>query len=134
MKKLIALFLVLICLPGLIGCSQQKEYNIRIVIPAGNQGEFVYSEEVILPRKSKLDIKSIDMNENAEFVLRSVGDTQENVYECQNFHCTNFPKGVPMLIDVEKGTWYKIGVAMKNPANEDIVVVFQVVNAKVRLK
>jgi len=129
MKRLIAFILTLVCVLGLVGCSAQKEYAVRIVVPAGNQGEFVYSEEEISPRKSQLDIKSIDMSEDAEFVLIPVGETQENVYEC-----TNFPKGEPMLINVEKGAWYKIGIAMVNPTDEDIVVVFHIVNAKVRVK
>ena len=34
----------------------------------------------------------------------------------------------------EKGAWYKIGIAMENPTDEDIVVVFHVVNAKVRIE
>ena len=129
MKRLIAFILTLVCVLGLVGCSAQKDYAVRIVVPAGNQGEFVYSEEEISPRKSQLDIKSIDMSEDAEFVLMPVGETQENVYEC-----TNFPKGEQMLIDVEKGAWYKIGIAMENPTDEDIVVVFHIVNAKVRVK
>ena len=129
MRKLIALVLALVCVLGLAGCSAQKEYVIRVVVPAGNQGEFVYSEEEISPRNSQLDIKSIDMSENAEFVLKRVDETQENAYEC-----TNFPKGQPMLIEVEKGTWYKIGIAMENPTDEDIVVVFHVENAKVRIE
>lgn len=129
MKSLIAFILTLVCVLGLVGCSAQKEYAVRIVVPAGNQGEFVYSEEEISPRKSQLDIKSIDMSEDAEFVLMPVSETQENVYEC-----TNFPKGESMLIDVEKGAWYKIGIAMENPTDEDIVVVFHIVNAKVRVK
>ena len=129
MKRLIAFILTLVCVLGLVGCSAQKDYAVRIVVPAGNQGEFVYSEEEISPRKSQLDIKSIDMSEDAEFVLMPVGETQENVYEC-----TDFPKGEPMLIDVEKGTWYKIGIAVENTTNEDIIVVFHVVNAKVRIE
>ena len=38
-----------------------------------------------------------------------------------------------MLIDVEKGAWYKIGIAMENPTDE-VVVVFHVVNAEIRVK
>ena len=129
MKKLIALVLALACVLGLAGCSAQNEYAIRVVVPAGSQGEFVYSDEEISPRKSRLEIKSIDMSEDAEFVLKPVDETQENAYEC-----TNFPKGEPLLIDGEKGAWYKIGVAMENPTDEDIVVVFHVVNVKVRIK
>ena len=129
MKKLMALVLALVYVLGLVGCSAQKEYAIRVVVPAGSQGEFVYSDEEISPRKSRLEIKSIDMSEDAEFVLKPVDETQENAYEC-----TNFPKGEPMLIAVEKGAWYKIGVAMENPTDEDIVVVFHIVNAKVRIE
>ena len=129
MKKLIAFVLALVCVLGLAGCSAQKEYAIRIVVPAGSQGEFVYSDEEISPRKSRLEIKSIDLAEDAEFVLRPIEESQGNIYEC-----TNFPKGEPMLIDVEKGAWYKIGIAMENPTDEDIVVVFHVVNTKIRVR
>ena len=129
MKKLIALVLALVCVLGLVGCSMQSDYAIRIVVPAGSQGEFVYSDEELSPRKSQLDIKSIDMPKDAEFVLKPIDATQENTYEC-----TNFPKGEPMLIEVEKGAWYKIGIAMENPTDEDIVVVFHVVNVKVRIE
>ena len=129
MKRLIAFILTLVCVLGLVGCSAQKEYTVRIVVPAGNQRGFVYSEEEISSHKSRLEIKSIDMPEDAEFVLMPVGEMQENVYEC-----TNFPKGEPMLIDAEKGAWYKIGIAMENPTDEDIVVVFHIVNAKVRIE
>ena len=129
MKKLIALVLALVCVLGLAGCSAQKEYAIRVVVPAESQGEFVYSDEEISPRKSRLEIKSIDLAEDAEFVLKPIDETQENAYEC-----TNFPKGEPMLIDVEKGAWYKIGIAMENPTDEAVVVVFHVVNAEMRVK
>ena len=64
---------------------------------------------------------------DAKFVLKSIDETKDNAYEC-----TNFPKGVPMLIEVEKGAWYKIGISMQNPTDEDFVVVFHVENVKVR--
>ena len=129
MKRLIALVLVLVSVLCLVGCTMQSEYAIRIVVPAGSQGEFIYSDEEISPRKSRIEIKSIDLAEDAEFVLKPIEELQENIYEC-----TNFPKGEPMLIDVEKGTWYKIGIAMENPTDEDIVVVFHVVNTKIRVR
>ena len=129
MKRLIVFILTLVCVWGLVGCSMQSDYAIKIVVPAGSQGEFVYSDEELSPHKSQLDIKSIDMPMDAEFVLKPIDATQENTYEC-----TNFPKGEPMLIEVEKGAWYKIGIAMDNPTDEDIVVVFHVVNVKVRIE
>ena len=129
MKQLIALVLALACVLGSAGCSAQREYAIRVVIPVDSQEEFVYSDEEISPRKSQIEIKSIDMPEDAKFVLKPVDETQENAYEC-----TNFPKGEPMLIALEKGAWYKIGVALENPTDEDIVVVFHVINVKVRVE
>ena len=128
MKKLMVLVLALACVLGLAGCSAQKEYAIRVVVPAGSQGQFVYSDEEISPRKSRLEIKSVDLAEDAEFILKPIGESQVNIFEC-----TNFPKGESMLIDVEKGAWYKIGIAMENPTDKDIVVVFHVINAKVRM-
>ena len=129
MKRMIAFILTLVCVWGLVGCSMQSDYAIRIVVPAGSQGEFVYSDEEMSPRKRQLDVKSIDMPKDAEFVLKPIDATQENTYEC-----TNFPKGEPILIEVEKGAWYKIGIAMENPTDEDIIVVFHVVNVKVRIE
>lgn len=127
MKKLITLLLALVCVLGLSGCSSQKQYSIQIVVPAGHQGAFLYAEEEILSHNSRLEIISIDMPEEAKFVLKPMEDIQENPYEC-----TNFPKGEPMLIDVEKGAWYQIGIAVENPSHEDLMIVFHVVGAKVR--
>lgn len=129
MKKLIAFVLALVCVLGLAGCSTQKEYAIKVVVPAGSKGEFIYSDEEISSSKSRLEIKSIDMPEDAEFVLKPADTTQENTYQC-----TDFPKGEPMLIDVEEGAWYKFGIAVENTTDEDIIVVFHVVNAKVRIE
>ena len=129
MKKLITFVLALVCMFGLAGCSAQKEYAISVVVPAGSQGEFVYSDEELAPRKGRIEIKSIDLPGDAVFVLQPIGESQGNIYEC-----THFPKGEPMLIDAEKGAWYKIGIAMANPTDEDIVVVFHVTNVTIRIE
>ena len=42
--------------------------------------------------------------------------------------------GQPLLVDVEKGAWFKIGIALQNPTGEDIVVGITVENVKVRIK
>ena len=60
MKKLIMFVLALVCVIGLAGCSAQKEYAIRVVVPAGSQGEFVYSDEEISPQKNRLELKAIN--------------------------------------------------------------------------
>ena len=40
----------------------------------------------------------------------------------------------PILIDVEKGAWFKIGIVLQNPTDEDIVVGITVENVKVRIE
>ena len=128
MKKLITFVLALVCVFALAGCSAQREFAIKVVVPAGSRGEFVYSDEELSPRMGRFEVKSIDLPEDARFVLKPIDESQGNIYEC-----TNFPKGEPMLIDAERGAWYKIGVAMDNPTDEDIVVVFHVVNVIIRI-
>ena len=129
MKKLTVLVLTLVCVLGLVGCNVQSEYAVSITVPAGNRAEFVCSDEEISPRKSRVEIKSADMPKDAKFVLKPVDATQGDAFEC-----TDFPKGEPMLIEAEKGVWYKIGIAVENPADEDIVVVFHIKNVKVRIE
>lgn len=128
MKNYIVLFLVLICLFSLVGCNAKLDYNIKIVVPAGSQGEFVYSDEEISPVKDQLTVKSIDIPEEATFVIEPIGDSDDKTYEC-----TNFPKGEPMIIDIENGTWVKIGISMQNPTEEDFVIIINLEKAKVRI-
>ena len=54
---------------------------------------------------------------------------EENAYER-----TYFTKGEPIIVDVEKGAWFKVGVAMENPTDEDIVVSIHVEHVRVRNK
>ena len=66
---------------------------------------------------------------STEVVLKPIEVTEENAYER-----TYLDRGEPLLIDVEKGAWFKIGVALQNPTGEDIVVGITVENVKVRIK
>ena len=127
MKKLIAFLLVLACALGLFGCVAPTNYNIRIVIPAGSKAEFVYADEEIAPLSNQFTIKSIDVVDDTRIELKAVGAEQENV-------STHLDRGQALLIDTKKGTWFKIGVAIQNPTDEDIVVVINVENVKVRIE
>lgn len=129
MKKRIVFLMTLVCVLGIVGCGAKNDYNIRITVPAGSQGELIYSDEEISSLKKQLTISSIDLSEDAEFVLKPVAEDEENAYEC-----TDFPKGEPMIINVEKGAWYKIGITMQNSTDEDMVVVFNVEHVKVRIE
>lgn len=55
--------------------------------------------------------------------------TQEQAYQS-----TYMTPGMPVKLDVEKGAWYKIGVNVQNPTEEDIDVYVQVSNVEVRIR
>lgn len=127
MKKFAAFALALFFIVGLIGCSTQSEYSIRIVIPAGSQAEMVYSEEEISPLDNQLTMKSIDVSDGTGVVLKAVETEIEDI-------STFFTKGEPMIVYAEKGAWDRIGIAVQNPTDEDIIVVINVENVEVRIE
>ena len=135
MKKLIALALALVCILAWVIWVQGETYTIHVTVPAGTMNEFVYiedfiySDEEISPQKKQLTLKSIDLPDGTEFVLKPIVVTEENAYER-----TYLDRGEPVLINVEKGAWFKIGIALQNPTDEDIEVGITVENVKVRIK
>ena len=135
MKKLIALALALVCILAWVIWGQGETQTIHVTVPAGTMNEFVYiedfiySDEEISPQKKQLTLKSIDLPDGTEFVLKPIVVTEENAYER-----TYLDRGEPVLINVEKGAWFKIGIALQNPTDEDIEVGITVENVKVRIK
>ena len=133
MKKLIPLILVLVGIFAWFVWGQGETYTVQITVPAGTMDEFVYIEDFIYsdaeisPQKNQLELKTIDVPDYTEFVLKPIEVTEENAYER-----TYFDKGRPLVIDVEKGAWFQIGIALQNPTDEDLVVNITVENVKVR--
>lgn len=115
--------------------GQGETYTLQVTVPAGTVDEFVYIEdfiytdEEISPQKNRLELKAINVPDRTEFVLKPIEVTEENAYER-----TYFSNGEPVLIDVEKGGWFKIGIAMQNPTDEDIVVSITAEHVKVRIE
>ena len=135
--KAIVLILVL-ALAGVLAWvlwGQGESYTVHVTVPACTTGEFVYiedfiySDEEISPQKDRLELKAINIPDRTEFVLKPIKVTEENAYER-----TYLDNGQPLLIDVEKGAWFLIGIALQNPTDEDIVVGITVENVKVRIK
>ena len=135
MKKLIPLVLVLVVVLAWFVWGRGETYTIHITVPAGTTDEFVYiedfiySDEEISPQKNRLELKAINIPDRTEFVLKPIEVKEENAYER-----TYLDNGQPLLVDVEKGAWFKIGIALQNPTGEDIVVGITVENVKVRIK
>ena len=131
----VVMFLVLAVILVWVVWRQGKTYTIHVTVPAGTMDElvyiedFIYSDEEISPQKSRLELKAINIPDRTEVVLKPIEVTEENAYER-----TFLDNGQPLLIDVEKGAWFKIGIALQNPSDEDIVVGITVENVKVRIE
>ncbi len=106
----------------------QSQYNIKIVIPAGSEEAFVYSEEEISPQRNYIVISSGDNLGDTEVVLKAVEVTEENAYEP-----TYLTPGMPVEMYAEKDAWFKIGVNVQNPTDTDKVVYVTVSPVEVRI-
>ena len=122
---------VIVCV-GVAVCfltnPKQDRYTLRIVVPAGSQEEFVYTDEEVSTVRNSIKIWSGDGLGDTEVLLFPVNKTAETGYIA-----TYLTHGMPVEFDAEKDTWFKIGVNMQNPTNEDIIVYVEVENVEVRI-
>lgn len=122
---------VIICV-GVAACfltnPKQDRYILRIVVPAGSQEEFVYTEEEVSTVRNSIKIWSGDGLGDTEVLLFPVNKTAETGYTA-----TYLTHGMSVEFDAENDTWFKIGVNMQNPTNEDIIVYVEVENVEVRI-
>ena len=107
---------------------KQDRYTLRIVVPAGSQEEFAYTDEEVSTVRNSIKIWSGDGLGDTEVLLFPVNKTAETGYTA-----TYLTHGMPVEFDAEKDTWFKIGVNMQNPTNEDIIVYVEVENVEVRI-
>ena len=122
---------VIVCV-GVAVCfltnPKQDRYTLRIVVPAGSQEEFVYTDEEVSTVRNSIKIWSGDGLGDTEVLLFPVNKTAETGYTA-----TYLTHGLPVEFDAEKDTWFKIGVNMQNSTNEDIIVYVEVENVEVRI-
>ena len=122
---------VIVCV-GVADCfltnPKQDRYTLRIVVPAGSQEEFVYTDEEVSTVRNSIKIWSGDGLGDTEVLLFPVNKTAETGYTA-----TYLTHGMPVEFDAEKDTWFKIGVNMQNSTNEDIIVYVEVENVEVRI-
>ena len=115
--------------------GQGGSYTVHVTVPAGTVDEFVYiedffySEEEISPQKNRLELKAINIPDRTEFVLKPIEVKEENAYER-----TYLDNGQPLLVDVEKGAWFKIGVSIQNDTDTDKIVYVEVEGVEVRIE
>ena len=118
------------------GCDKQTEFEIGITIPAHTEDfnyieDFIYSNEEISTNRNYLilSIDSDDDLEKAEIVLKPIEYEEENAYERMLI-----TPGKAVKIDVEKGAWFKIGVAVNNDTDDDMTVYVNVKDVDVRIE
>ena len=122
---------VIVCV-GVAVCfltnPKQDSYTLRIVVPAGSQEKFVYTDEEVSTIRNSIKIWSGDGLGDTEVILSPVNKTTETRYTA-----TYLTHGMPVEFNAEKDTWFKIGVNMQNSTNEDIIVYVEVENVEVRI-
>ena len=122
---------VIVCV-GVAVCfltnPKQDSYTLRIVVPAGSQEKFVYTDEEVSTIRNSIKIWSGDGLGDTEVLLFPVNKTAETGYTA-----TYLTHGMSVEFDAEKDTWFKIGVNKQNSTNEDIIVYVEVENVEVRI-
>lgn len=107
----------------------RDSFDIKIVIPAGNQEYFVYSHEEISPTKRQIIVSSGSNLGDTEVILKPVEVKEENAYD----EATYLTPGMPVRMNAERGAWFQIGVSVPNPTEEDKVVFVKVKHINVRI-
>lgn len=92
-----------------------RSYQVGIVIPAGGQDEFYYSDQEISPIGNTIKIYAGEGCGDTMVTLQAV-EAKERV----EYQPTYITPGMAVRMDVEKGGWFKIGIARQNPTDEDI--------------
>ena len=141
MKKLIVLILALISLLTLAGCGGRGEnHTLEFTIPAGftdafsfsdkalDYDAFIYSAEEISPTRKTLTLKAGAGYSSVPVILKVVECREENAYEP-----ILLTHDSPVTINVEKGAWFKIGIALDNPADVPIAASVIVEDVEVRI-
>ena len=126
MKKLMALCLV--CVLALVGCGKDT-FTISITIPAGSQGEFVFSDEEICPTGKKITVSCGEGLEETEVLLAPVDETMTAGYAN-----TPIAPGAPVTFDTDPGAWLKVGVNVSNDTDEDVTVYVEITGVEVRIE
>ncbi len=129
MKKLVITVLILVYVLGLTSCVSKEPYTIEFTIPPGNSDGFIYSDQEISPNRNKLIIRAGAGISERDILLKPVQVQEENAYEP-----VTLKQEDSVRMRVEKGAWYKIGVAAYNPNDVPIAVEVIVENSTIRIE
>ena len=102
------------------GCGNNDTYEIGITLSpdeievGGYQEELDYSDAEISPTGDKIIVYATQSLGDALIVIIPVDEKGEDEYQG-----TYITPGMPVEFEVEKGVWYKIGVAKYNDTDTE---------------
>lgn len=108
---------------------RQDSFSVSVVIPAGHQEGFVYSQTEISPTKNTILVTSGEGLGDTEVILKPVEVRQENAYDEPAY----LTPGMPTKLEAEKGGWFRIGIRAANPTDQDRTVSVNVKYVQVRV-
>lgn len=117
MRKNILLLALLAALL-LTGCGQGKDLDLTFVIPAGNGDTVIYAEECLLPQSRTLTVIPAADTPTGTLRLEALLAEEAGAYD------TSAPlvAEAPVKLAVKRNGWFRLGVCVPNPTEEDITV------------
>ncbi|MBQ3090097.1 MAG: M56 family metallopeptidase [Oscillospiraceae bacterium] len=121
--------LICVC-AGICFLTDPKEaaFTLRVCIPAGSEARFVYTEEEISPLKGRITVSSERGLGDTEVVLLPVQTETERAYVPEYL-----TPGLPVELEAEQGSWYRLGVNVQNATEEEIEVYLTVEDVEIRI-
>lgn len=107
----------------------RDKFSLCVVVPAGSQASMVYTHEEISPLGNYIYVIAGDGLGDTEVQLKPVEVKTETAYD-EPVYLT---PGMPVKMEAEKGGWFKIGVNVQNPSDEEKIVYVDVENVTVRI-
>ncbi|MEH2958592.1 M56 family metallopeptidase [Candidatus Merdisoma sp. JLR.KK006] len=125
---LAAIFACVIVAVCFLTNPRKDTYEVRIVIPAGSEGEIYYSDAEISPYGNKITLWAGEGLSDTEVVLMPLNSDGEwapvPVY---------MTPGMPVSMEAAKDVWYRIGVNVSNPSTEEKDVYVKAEGIKIRI-
>lgn len=108
----------------------QQEFELRISIPAHSQEGFVFSHEEISPVRNSISVSCGKNLQDTAVLLTAAEETSDTV-PGEPVYLT---PGMSARIRAEKGNWYRIGVSVQNPTDQEQEVYIKVKPVEVRIE
>ena len=108
---------------------RQDTFDLRIVVPPGSQEDFCYSQEEFSPLGRSIRVSAGEGLSDTAFVLQE-SENHPGGAHSQPIYLTS---GMPVKTEAQKNTWYRIGVRVQNPSQEELNLWIRVKGVEVRI-